>query len=682
MGRFALKMDASPQVRLAAAAKFRTVLRSLPLLLVFSLSAQVTVPPATDLGSLEKLRGQHPRIFASQAECRRIRGEITGTLAPEWTVVRKEADKIIELGRPRYQEQAQTWGREEGNRLATLAFAWLISRDNRYLDAATLWAREIAKRPVWGRDAKTGKPDEYGLVYGHLLVALAMYYDYAAREMDADTRATVRRSLRDHAASAASHLRKGTWDGSGHALQSNHTWVYSAGVMAAGLALLDEDKDAPSWIGQAVAILRASDGMLSPDGTFHEDYGYYQYGAEYLLKLVQMSEALGFAEAKSDWWKNTADYNFWMLIPRRAWTRDSVQVDFADSDRHAWYGPDHLLRWMARRNGDGRAQWLADTLSGNGVVEPAAPWLALLWKDASVAPVPPDSQATVHYFTNLGMVGARSDWSGDESLVLFKSGNPVGDHVFRTHRESIHRGEYFHHHREAAHFVLFGGGQWLIRNPGYGLRDTRVHNTLLVDGHGQLGDPRIPGPWPLDETARFPRIVSIKATPQVDRITGDAAAAYPPEAGLRSYQRELIFIKPDVLVVVDRVSAADGRRLQLNFLPESSPVRQPDGSFLCAGTSADLRIELLQPDGADISIRTMSVKTRNRRPAAPLHILSVGKQAGAWTNVTAFSWSPAGQGPCRVFLGEKDGQRVLRVGEFAVPLDADAPTAEKVSKES
>lgn len=58
-----------------------------------------------------------------------------------------KADKIASLGRPKYQNQAQTWGREEGNRLSTLAFAWLISREKAYLDAATVWAREISAKP-------------------------------------------------------------------------------------------------------------------------------------------------------------------------------------------------------------------------------------------------------------------------------------------------------------------------------------------------------------------------------------------------------------------------------------------------------------------------------------------------------------------------------------------------------
>ncbi len=642
-----------------------------------SLNAQEVIPAATHLGGLDKLRGNHPRLFVNADELERIQGELDAGLAPEWTALRAAADEIVSLGKPHYQEarDAQTWGREDGNRLSTLAFAWLVSRDRAYLDAASIWARAISSRPVWGLDAKTGQPADHGLVFGHLLTGLAMFYDYARDDMDAETRDLVRRSLREHAAVSAARLKAGTWDTEGHALQSNHTWVYSAGVMAAGLALLDEEPDAPAWIGLPLAILRASDAMLSTDGASQEGYGYYQYGTEYLLKLITMAESLGFSEAKSPWWDHTVDYNFWMLTPRNTWTKDMVQVDFSDADRHPWYGPDHLLRWLARRNQDGRAQWLADTLDGAGVVEPTAPWLALVWKDAAVKAVPPTDYPTLHHFANMGIVAARSDWSGDEALLIFKSGNPIGDHAYRNHRERVHHGEYYHIHRDSNHFCLFGAGQWLIRNPGYARWDTRFHNTLLVDGRGQKGDrdPAVPDEWPLTDASRFPRIVSATTTPQVDRIVGDATAAYPADSGLQSFVRELIFIKPDVLVVIDRVTADSERHLELRFLPESLPVLQPDGSFLCQGDRANLRVEFLHREHAAVKTATLPVKSRNTRPASPLHMVTLENKAATWTNITALSWASKGTAPRQVTLIHADGKALLRVGDFDVPIEMIGP---------
>ena len=634
-------------------------------------AAQITVPAATELGSLDKLRGQHPRIFIDEAECKRIRSEITGSLAPEWDAVRKEVDTIIALGRPRYDEQSQAWGREDGNRLATLAFAWIVSGNQTYLDAATVWARAISSRPTWGRNQASGQALEYGLPFGHLLVGLAMFYDYARDEMDTETRDMVRRALRDHGATAAARLKAGTWDTAGHALQSNHTWVYATGVMASGLALLDEEPAAAEWIGLPLAILRASDDMLSPDGASQEGFGYHQYGVEYLLKLITLSEPLGFTEGKSPWWTHTGDYALAMLTPRKAWTKAASQVDFSDADRAPWYGPDHLLRWLARRNKDGVSQWLADSLIRADVGAPVSPWLALLWKDPAVKPVSPEGTPTLRYFDNMGIVSARSDWSGDEAMVVFKSGNPIGDQAARLHRERVHHGEYYHIHRDSNHFCLFGGGQWLIRNPGYGRWDTRFHNTLLVDGRGQKGDrdPAVPDEWPLTEASRFPRMVSVSSTPEVDRMVGDATAAYADDSGLNAYQRELIFIKPDVLVVVDRVTADRPRDLSILFLPETNPAQQPDGSYLAKIANTRLRLDPLSIEGATVTVGVLPLKARNARSPSELATWTLAKKAAQWTSVTALSWSATGTDPRQVKLEGTGENAVLRVGKQAVKIN-------------
>jgi hypothetical protein len=637
--------------------------------------AQITVQPETQLGRLDQLRGVHPRLFLEAAQVKRLQAGRAGAFSAEWSAMLDSAQEVAAMRPPAYksdptQQSEHAWKREHGNQLAILSFAWLLTRERIYLTQASAWARAIASQPVWGIDSKTGKPIETGLVYGHLLLGLSMFYDYAHDDMDAGTRVIVRDTLRSHAASAAGRLRQGTW-GPGHALQSNHTWVYATGVMASGLALLDEEPAATGWIGLPLAILRASDEMLSPDGASQEGFGYHQYGVEYLLKLITLAEPLGFTEGKSRWWAHTGDYALAMLTPRRAWTKSASQVDFSDADRSPWYGPDHLLRWLARRNQDGVSQWLADSLVSAGVGEPVSPWLALLWKDPAVKPVSPEHTPTLRYFANMGIVSARSDWSGDEALVVFKSGNPIGDHAVRLHRERVHRGEYYHIHRDSNHFCLFGGGQWLIRNPGYGRWDTRFHNTLLVDGRGQKGDrdPAVPEEWPLTDESRFPRMVSVSSTPEVDRMVGDATAAYADDSGLRAYQRELIFIKPDVLVLVDRVTADRPRNLSILFLPETNPALQPDGSYLAKIANTRLRLDPLSIEGATVTLGVLPLKARNTRSPSELATWTLAKKASKWTSVTALSWSATSTSPRQVKLEGDGANALLRVGTQTVKVN-------------
>lgn len=650
--------------------------------------AAITVAPETELGRLEQLRGVHPRLFLDSAQVRRLQTMREGVLAAEWRQLLDGAKSAAAMKPPVYksdpnQQAEHAWRREDGNALATLSFAWLVTRDRLYLTQASAWARAIASQPVWGLDSKTGKPIETGLVYGHLLLGLSMFYDYAYADMDADTRVVVRDTIRSHAASAARRLRAGTWNVPGHALQSNHTWVYATGVMASGFALLDEEPDATEWIGLPLAILRESDSMLSPDGASQEGYGYYQYGMEYLLKLITLAEPLGFTEGKSAWWTHTGNYALAMLTPRNAWTKASCQVDFSDANRSPWYGPDHLLRWLARRNRNGVSQWLADTLVRADVGTPVSPWLSLLWKDPTVKPTSPESTPTLLYFENMGIVSARSDWSGDEALVVFKSGNPIGDDAVRNHSAKLHQGEYYHIHRDSNHFCLFGGGQWLIRNAGYGLWDTRFHNTLTVDGRGQKGDrnPAVADEWPLTEQSRFPFMVSVESTPQVDRMTGDATAAYADDSGLLAYQRELIFIKPDVLVVVDRVAANSPRDLAIRFWPEATPARQPDGSYLSQVGGTQLRLDPLSIDGGVLSAAALPVTSRNASSPTLRPAWSLTKKTATWTTVTALSWSVPGKTPRRVKLEKSGTSSTITIGGQTVPLNLSVPTSTLVNSQ-
>jgi hypothetical protein len=618
------------------------------LLSALNVHAQITVTPETDLGQLEQLRGVHPRLFLKSHQVLRLRAQGMSSLYPEWNALLDEAKRIVAMPAPftknsTSQETEKSKTRDYGNQLSTLSFAWLMTQDRRFLSQATVWASAIASKPVWHRDS-SGAPAETSLIHGHLLLGLAMFYDYAYSDISPSVRESVRESLRFHGLTAARCLKKGTWS-TGHALQSNHTWVYATGVMAAGLALLDDENASSEWIGLPLAILRESDKMLSPDGASQEGFGYYQYGMEYLLKLITLAEPLGFTEGKSSWWARTADYPLAMMTPRNSWTKTFCQVDFSDANREPWYGPDHLLRWLASRNKDGVSQWLADMVVSKNVGVQTAPWLALLWKDPTVKPVSPKNTPTLRYFENMGIVSARSDWSGNEALVIFKGGNPFGEHAVRFHKERVYQGEYYHAHRDSNHFCLFAGGQWLIRNAGYGLWDTKFHNTLTIDNYGQKGDknPLVPAEeWPLPENHRFPRIISVESTPKIDRIRADATAAYAENSGLRGYQRELVFIKPNVLVVIDRVATRTPRNLCIRFWPETTLTAQPGGFYSSKVNGVELRVDLLYTGGSQVSAAAEPVVERNATKSTLRPAFTLTNTTDNWTSVVALSWSTSG----------------------------------------
>lgn len=101
-------------------------------------------------------------------------------------------------------------------------------------------------------------------------------------------------------------------------------------------------------------------------------------------------------------------------------------MDFADSLRSSWHGPDDQLRFLAAEYRDEIAQWFADRVSEGGVTSAKAAWLNVLWFDPGVSPSPPDRLPTLHHFEDIGIVSARSGWSGDASMIAFKCGPSLG----------------------------------------------------------------------------------------------------------------------------------------------------------------------------------------------------------------------------------------------------------------
>jgi hypothetical protein len=380
-----------------------------------------------------------------------------------------------------------------------------------------------------------------------------------------------------------------------------------------------------------------------------------------MLKFMDLARTrLGVNLYDHDWWRNTARYGQYLSLPRSAWTRGNCIVDLADCPREHWYGPDYLLRGLAREFRDGHAQWLAQEIDDANVPSPGAPWLNLVWFDPTVPASPPQSLPTLRHFDDMDLVSARSDWSGDESLVVFKCGPFIGHKGVQEFTYDPGGG---HVHPDANHFVLFGAGEWLIRDDGYRAKWTGQHNTLLVDGRGQLGEGEqwFQGAQALAVKAR-PKILRVSSSPTLDQMSGDATVAYPRESGLRRYVRRLLYLKPDVLLVCDEVTTDQPRSLELRFHPENQQVVRDESAFVLRGAKSVLRLEpLLTAVDVKVSAEDLAIDGRHGEPDEKMFTLRLNRHAASWRNAVALSWSDAGSPTARV-----NAQTAGDVWSFAV----------------
>ena len=59
----------------------------------------------------------------------------------------------------------------------------------------------------------------------------------------------------------------------------------------------------------------------------------------------------------------------------------------------------------------------------------------------------------------------------------------------------------------------------------------------------------------------------------MDHIAGDVTQAYPKRAGLQRFVRHLLFVKPDVLIVIDDIAVDKIADLELRLHTESSQLQ-------------------------------------------------------------------------------------------------------------
>jgi len=251
--------------------------------------------------------------------------------------------------------------------------------------------------------------------------------------------------------------------------------------------------------------------------------------------------------------------------------------------------------------------------------------------------------------------------------VVFKCGPFIGHQGVKEFSYDPGGG---HVHPDANHFVVFGGGQWLIRDDGYRAKWAGQHNTLLVDGKGQLGEGKMwfNGAETLAAKAR-PRVVLARSTPALDHMVGDATTAYRREAGLTRFRRHLLFVKPGVLIVADDIALERAADLELRFHPEVARATQEGNAFTLDGKRARLRVDALTPEGVTLSAEALTAETRQGGKTDAMFTIRMTSHGARWRNAVAISWAAAGEAPPRVTVRTEGEALTFAAGERRVKLD-------------
>ncbi|XP_051510680.1 dermatan-sulfate epimerase-like isoform X2 [Myxocyprinus asiaticus] len=269
-------------------------------------------------------------------------------------------------------------------------------------------------------------------------------------------------------------------------------------------------------------------------------------------------------------------------------------VAIADSNYNWFYGPESQLVFLDRyvmRNGSGN--WLADIIRQNRVLEGPGQagkgqrWCTLhtefLWYDASLQPTPPPDYGTshLHYFEDWGVVtyGSALPAGRNHTFLSFKSGKLGGRAIF----DIVHQNKYKdwikgwrnfnagHEHPDQNSFTFAPNSIPFITEALYGPKYTSFNNAVMF---GPAVSESCFAPWEGQVTEacnskwlKYKHGQAADCQGQVEAtlerqgmvfIRGEGQAAYNPELKIKNFQRNLLLLHPQLLLMVDHIQLHSG----------------------------------------------------------------------------------------------------------------------------
>jgi len=472
---------------------------------------------------------------------RKWRAKLRTTHAVMWQHVMKGAERLKRSEPP----VTGRLSRGHGNRMAALAVVSVLSEDEGLKQTAIRYLVGLCRRSEWDPNRD--------LLHGHILWGVAIGYDWLWQDLTAEQRQLVRNCLAREAQRQflASTEQRGWWR---NQYLQNHGHVNLCGLAYAAAALYGEDERAEQWLSLADAFFSRTFEVSNPDGVSIEGLSYGAYALEFCLRYADLArQALGKDYYGCPWLKRFPLYIAHSTLP--VMTRHEWAMTFGDSPRAAnSHLPTHSMARIAAEYRDpiaqGACRMLQDLHGGLG----RDPWQTVLWYDPSVPAVGREDLPTFHHFSDVGQVMMRTDWSSDAMLVGLKCGPWLGHNLW--HRVGWDYGAA-HEHPDVNSFQIYAYGAWLAVDPGYTLlKRTCNHNTLLIDGYGQLGEGKT---WfsTLDALYyhHYAKILRAEQHGQYDYVAADGTGAYHPGLALRRFVRHFIFLKPlRVLILVDDIA--------------------------------------------------------------------------------------------------------------------------------
>ncbi|MDR0406238.1 MAG: DUF4962 domain-containing protein [Clostridiales bacterium] len=571
------------------------------------------------------------------------------------------------------------WLRGTSMNVGYLAAAYRLRSDAAkraaILTKLNAWVAGICAYPYWGRE----NVENCDLVAGHMLYAMAIAYNWCGSALNAEVRETLYETLQ----TKGKAMYRATWNAmNGRLIQQplqNHRWICLTGLAAAGFAIADTDPQGLDWLQRACDLYEETLFDMGGDGASHEGIMYWAYGMASLLRFTDIARAAGVDYyGTSEWLQNTADYGIAHVLPENGLAVNDV-INFGDSE------PDNaadgnempaVLRKLAREYGVAEAQTVADLLDAKRLKGNNADLCGILWYDPSIEPATLAGYKPDMYFGDMGIITSRGGEGAEQSVVSLICAPYMGHRVWELNT-AIPPEDWGapHVHPDRGHVSVYSNGDRILTDDGYSNKYTENHNTLLVDGAGQLGGGG--GAWfALSEelVAAKPQILQTRFDGGVTYAALDAAPAYPSSAALAKFRRHVVYIKPNILIVADDISTP--KTAQLRYF-SGGEITTENGVITINGANTTTHYQSFT-GGASVS--QVTVRNDKTNAEKTVKAITVDKPSGSaeFLSVSAFAWANKGETPPRVRAVPTGGNTwVITTDTKAFELDLENNTLVK-----
>ncbi|ACB76175.1 heparinase II/III domain-containing protein [Opitutus terrae] len=383
--------------------------------------------------------------------------------------------------------------------------------------------------------------------------------------------------------------------------------IPTCGLGIAALWFYGRHPDAKKWLQLSRQSAQAFATMYGLDGAYDEGVGYWGYTTTHLAMLAEaLYRRLGVDERRLINYPGTIRYALSLAMPCGGST-------VADPKLKTGYNA------TPKGNYDPALDVVNFSDAGVGMDVSVAPWVGEVAKDplsnyvaqqvgalkqfqAAVwyrpeAPTQPPGAELLDVRLSNDWIVSRTGWAPADSVVALRSGGPA------NHEHADRNSVIFKAHGERLFSDPFKAG-YSPKVPRWLLRQTEAHTALLIDGHGHQYHDGHEGTNSSWATAS---VVDYRTGPDWMTATSDATEAYAlvlPEVVLVT--RTLVFLKPDILLLLDRVSLRRARPVQLRYQVFND---DGHGSAVTSDDSFQIRRPLAQLEAQLTGLQPLALRT-------------------------------------------------------------------------